>query len=206
MPQTPTTITPEMWSGRRDLNPRHQPWQGCALPLSYARMGGEGYQRPRAAQAGSRGWVGGTGLPDREKGVRAWRMPRKARAAVVRLHPLLPQAAAHSRPRLRGGATSELARRAAPSAGRLRTGRPSADRPALVRAGFATAQSGITTRRGLRGRRALRRNGNAGSHPPSPEISPSPREDTFKQGSVSSSPIRGMSPRWLRHDLCGYEG
>ena len=24
-------------SGRRDSNPRHQPWQGCALPLSYAR-------------------------------------------------------------------------------------------------------------------------------------------------------------------------
>ena len=25
------------WSGRRDSNPRLQPWQGCALPLSYAR-------------------------------------------------------------------------------------------------------------------------------------------------------------------------
>ena len=25
------------WSGKRDLNPRHQPWQGCALPLSYSR-------------------------------------------------------------------------------------------------------------------------------------------------------------------------
>ena len=25
------------WSGRRDLNPRPQPWQGCALPLSYFR-------------------------------------------------------------------------------------------------------------------------------------------------------------------------
>ena len=24
-------------SGRWDLNPRHQPWQGCALPLSYIR-------------------------------------------------------------------------------------------------------------------------------------------------------------------------
>ena len=21
-----------VWSGRRDSNPRHQPWQGCALP------------------------------------------------------------------------------------------------------------------------------------------------------------------------------
>ncbi|MEY3090392.1 MAG: hypothetical protein RL113_708 [Pseudomonadota bacterium] len=27
-----------LWSGRRDSNPRPQPWQGCALPLSYARI------------------------------------------------------------------------------------------------------------------------------------------------------------------------
>ncbi|EGE57262.1 hypothetical protein RHECNPAF_4460032 [Rhizobium etli CNPAF512] len=27
----------ENWSGRRDSNPRPQPWQGCALPLSYTR-------------------------------------------------------------------------------------------------------------------------------------------------------------------------
>ena len=27
----------EIWSGRRDSNSRPQPWQGCALPLSYAR-------------------------------------------------------------------------------------------------------------------------------------------------------------------------
>src|SRR5215510_5152237 len=26
-------------SGRRDLNPRLQPWQGCTLPLSYSRIG-----------------------------------------------------------------------------------------------------------------------------------------------------------------------
>ena len=26
------------WSGRWDSNPRLQPWQGCALPLSYARI------------------------------------------------------------------------------------------------------------------------------------------------------------------------
>ena len=26
------------WSGQWDLNPRHQPWQGCALPLSYTRI------------------------------------------------------------------------------------------------------------------------------------------------------------------------
>lgn len=27
-----------VWSGRWDSNPRHQPWQGCTLPLSYARL------------------------------------------------------------------------------------------------------------------------------------------------------------------------
>src|SRR5690554_6064612 len=27
----------ENWSGRWDSNPRPQPWQGCALPLSYTR-------------------------------------------------------------------------------------------------------------------------------------------------------------------------
>src|SRR5690348_12876179 len=32
-----TAEIPENWSGRRDSNPRPQPWQGCALPLSYAR-------------------------------------------------------------------------------------------------------------------------------------------------------------------------
>jgi hypothetical protein len=26
------------WSGKRDLNPRLQPWQGCTLPLSYSRF------------------------------------------------------------------------------------------------------------------------------------------------------------------------
>ena len=28
----------ESWSGRWDSNPRPQPWQGCALPLSYTRI------------------------------------------------------------------------------------------------------------------------------------------------------------------------
>ena len=28
------------WSGRGDSNPRPQPWQGCALPLSYTRIRG----------------------------------------------------------------------------------------------------------------------------------------------------------------------
>ena len=32
-----TGYVEKIWSGRRDSNPRPQPWQGCALPLSYAR-------------------------------------------------------------------------------------------------------------------------------------------------------------------------
>jgi hypothetical protein len=31
-----------IWSGRRDSNPRPQPWQGYALPLSYARAPDQG--------------------------------------------------------------------------------------------------------------------------------------------------------------------
>jgi hypothetical protein len=30
-------IVEACWSGKRDLNPRLQPWQGCTLPLSYSR-------------------------------------------------------------------------------------------------------------------------------------------------------------------------
>ena len=33
------------WSGRGDSNPRPQPWQGCALPLSYTRIGRGGSAR-----------------------------------------------------------------------------------------------------------------------------------------------------------------
>ncbi len=32
-----TNSATRAWSGRRDSNPRPQPWQGCALPLSYSR-------------------------------------------------------------------------------------------------------------------------------------------------------------------------
>jgi hypothetical protein len=31
------SVTGKKWSGKRDLNPRLQPWQGCTLPLSYSR-------------------------------------------------------------------------------------------------------------------------------------------------------------------------
>jgi hypothetical protein len=33
-----TTWLCRLWSGKRDLNPRRQPWQGCTLPLSYSRI------------------------------------------------------------------------------------------------------------------------------------------------------------------------
>ncbi len=36
-PHSHTTSENE-WSGRRGSNPRPQPWQGCALPLSYSRI------------------------------------------------------------------------------------------------------------------------------------------------------------------------
>src|SRR5258707_23692 len=39
------------WSGQRDLNPRHQAWEACALPLSYARS------RPRQGTSDQRAWV-----------------------------------------------------------------------------------------------------------------------------------------------------
>src|SRR4051794_32581628 len=32
------TFEREIWSGRRDSNPRPRPWQGRALPLSYTRI------------------------------------------------------------------------------------------------------------------------------------------------------------------------
>ena len=31
-------MSPKIWSGKRDSNPRQLPWQGRALPLSYSRM------------------------------------------------------------------------------------------------------------------------------------------------------------------------
>lgn len=36
--KTPVKKAFFVWSGKRDLNPRHLPWQGNALPLSYSRI------------------------------------------------------------------------------------------------------------------------------------------------------------------------
>jgi hypothetical protein len=56
------------WSGRRDSNPRPQPWQGCALPLSYARNPDRGAAfyaaSPLIASITTR-HPGGSLLPDR---------------------------------------------------------------------------------------------------------------------------------------------
>src|SRR6476646_4392737 len=43
--------TREVWSGKRGSNPRHPPWQGGALPLSYSRSG----KARRIAKRGLRG-------------------------------------------------------------------------------------------------------------------------------------------------------
>ena len=52
------------WSGRRDSNPRPQPWQGCALPLSYARAGGPAAPEGVAERAAS--YWPGPGLQGRQ--------------------------------------------------------------------------------------------------------------------------------------------
>src|SRR2546426_12685406 len=36
-PENPECGTVRTWSGKRESNPRLQPWQGCTLPLSYSR-------------------------------------------------------------------------------------------------------------------------------------------------------------------------
>ena len=46
-------IRRKIWSGRWDSNPRPQPWQGCALPLSYTRIhrpSGRGLYGPSRAR------------------------------------------------------------------------------------------------------------------------------------------------------------
>ena len=50
------------WSGRRDSNPRPQPWQGCALPLSYARSAAEP-ERPARVRRRLLAWALGPGKP-----------------------------------------------------------------------------------------------------------------------------------------------
>jgi hypothetical protein len=44
-------LTREIWSGRRDSNPRPRPWQGRALPLSYTRIREAGAAAPTTGRA-----------------------------------------------------------------------------------------------------------------------------------------------------------
>ncbi len=37
--EIPAQARSDVWSGKRGSNPRHPPWQGGALPLSYSRSG-----------------------------------------------------------------------------------------------------------------------------------------------------------------------
>ncbi len=47
-----TWLCRRIWSGRRDSNPRHSPWQGDALPLSHSRLysGASGQNRTTDTQ------------------------------------------------------------------------------------------------------------------------------------------------------------
>ena len=70
------------WSGRRDSNPRPQPWQGCALPLSYARAPDQGAvsrRLPHRLQAAPQARHG-PAATDRRALV--WRAPRNIYAST----------------------------------------------------------------------------------------------------------------------------
>src|SRR6202008_2443013 len=49
----------QIWSGRRDLNPRLRPWQGRTLPLSYSRSADLDYSggANNGANAAFSGWL-----------------------------------------------------------------------------------------------------------------------------------------------------
>ncbi len=80
MPVDNVSKSLENWSGRWDSNPRPQPWQGCALPLSYARA-----PSPPAAEAGLL-----CGFPaERKTPCRPGAQPRLARRHISWLVPAL---------------------------------------------------------------------------------------------------------------------
>ena len=58
--RSPGPDNSERWSGRWDSNPRPQPWQGCALPLSYTRI--QRREGKAAAAAGRLLWPKAAGL------------------------------------------------------------------------------------------------------------------------------------------------
>src|SRR5204862_1114921 len=69
------------WSGKRDLNPRPQPWQGCALPLSYSRPNrlAKDSQATEACQADS----AGPRLERRDRKGHSWASPATPRRPRV---------------------------------------------------------------------------------------------------------------------------
>ena len=72
----------KIWSGRRDSNPRPQPWQGCALPLSYARapsVGGAHHSDQRR--------ICKPLISSHFKGLRAESGPRRGDGAGIRRRP-----------------------------------------------------------------------------------------------------------------------
>ena len=102
----------KIWSGRRDSNPRPQPWQGCALPLSYARAPPRLMQRPARIITGHGGFARLVGVTTARSCMRKGRRSMRAPG----------QAAARSRPgRCRLQGSSRAAARADRSAMRAGT-------------------------------------------------------------------------------------
>src|SRR5713101_1814120 len=107
------------WSGRRDSNPRPQPWQGCALPLSYARApmprqqqacrGKARIIQSRAAFASAGAVAAGAGFCARG------RVPPTLPALARRVPPTTRSIALRSNPR---GADRKAVGRVVPAGGR----------------------------------------------------------------------------------------
>src|SRR5437870_5810719 len=74
-----TPMSRHRWSGKRDSNPRPQPWQGCALPLSYTRIR-EGYDGFAARECYAK-----TLVPLQRRLLRKW---RPASHALPPRHPI----------------------------------------------------------------------------------------------------------------------
>src|ERR687898_2620963 len=79
-------------SGKRDSNPRPQPWQGCALPTELFPRSGEDFsarpaaaQRPGTGSCSSEGGSGGEGdrTPDLVNAIHALSQLSYAPASIV---------------------------------------------------------------------------------------------------------------------------
>ncbi len=88
------------WSGKRDLNPRLQPWQGCTLPLSYSRSKGSPFTF--APTLSSKDFQ----LPDFFKKNLCGPSPRMGARAETMAQTLWDASAAQARPSLSRGFTT----------------------------------------------------------------------------------------------------